>query len=273
MARAPIVDPDRRAIGAEQPVGAVAEDVEARPTGSASPRGCAENSSSSARTSRCSSSRLAQAEQLERRHERVGRLRRVAVDVDGRRRRVEADRQQADALAAADERQQQRRAACRAAPRDPASAASASATSVGVARAKASATSAASSAPGIHGSVAQRVEAEARGGLQRAVARVVLEQQRADAAGDVERVLVQVRQQVGRASCRAPAATPAAAGAVPCRAATPVAAVSRRGVESRAFAWRRGDCGDCTAIDRRPPIYRRRRAGPAELVTPMQSVG
>ena len=43
---------------------------------------------------------------------------------------------------------------------------------------------------------AQLVEAEARGRLQRAVARVVLEEQRTGAAGDVERVLVQLRQQV-----------------------------------------------------------------------------
>ena len=101
MARAAIVNPDRRAIGAEQPVGAVAEDVEPGRRGSASPRGSAENSSSSARRSRCSSSRLAQAEQLERRDERVGGFDGVAGDVGGRRRLVEADREQPDALVAA----------------------------------------------------------------------------------------------------------------------------------------------------------------------------
>ena len=40
MAGAAIVDPDRRAIGAEQAVGAVAEDLEPGRRGSASPRGC-----------------------------------------------------------------------------------------------------------------------------------------------------------------------------------------------------------------------------------------
>ena len=58
----------------------------------------------------------------------------------------------------------------------------------------------------------QRVEAEARRRLQRPVARVVLEQERARSAGDVERVLVQMRQQIVRRARCAPAATSAAAG-------------------------------------------------------------
>ena len=44
----------------------------------------------------------------------------------------------------------------------------------------------------------ERVEAESRGRLQPAVSRIVLEQQRADAAGHVERVLMELREELVR---------------------------------------------------------------------------
>ena len=47
---------------------------------------------------------------------------------------------------------------------------------------------------------AEHVQAEARSRLQDPVARILLEEQRADAAGGIERVLVEVRQEVGRLS-------------------------------------------------------------------------
>ena len=79
MARAPIVNPDRRAIGAEQPVGAVAEDVE--PGGEVQRRRQAGGELVEQRADvALQLVALAQAEQLERRDERVGRLDGVAVD-------------------------------------------------------------------------------------------------------------------------------------------------------------------------------------------------
>ena len=57
VTRAAIVNPDGRAIGAEEPVRAVAEDVEPGRRDAASPRALWANSSSSSRRSRCSSSR------------------------------------------------------------------------------------------------------------------------------------------------------------------------------------------------------------------------
>ena len=179
MTRAAIVDPDRRAVGAEQPVGAVAEDVEAGGEVQRRREAAGELVEQRADVA-LQLVALAQAEQLERGHERVGRPRRR------RRRRstpvggvLEADREQADALVAADERQQQRRRACRAAPRGPASGGARRRRASAARRANASATSAASSGAGHPRVGPQRVEAESRRRLQRAVARVVLEQQRA----------------------------------------------------------------------------------------------
>jgi hypothetical protein len=53
---------------------------------------------------------LAEAEQLERGHEHVGRVRRVAVHARRRGRGIEADDEQAHALRASHERQEQQRA-------------------------------------------------------------------------------------------------------------------------------------------------------------------
>ena len=215
MTRAPIVDPDRRAVGAEQPVGAVTEDVEAggqvqrAPTGSRRTRRAARGGRAAAR--RSGAGGTARARSRTRRP-----LRRVAVhdcDVGGGASKPIASRPTRSL--AAHERQEQRRRRVRAAPARSGICRPRRRRASARARANASATSAASVGPGIHGSVRQLVEAEARRGLQRAVARIVLEQQRADAAGDVERVLMELRQQVGRCACRAPAATPAAAA--PCR--------------------------------------------------------
>ena len=110
MARAPIVDPDRRAVGAEQPVGAVAEDVEPG-------RQVQRRRQARARTRRAARGRRAAAPRAgaggtARAPSRTRRRPRHAPRRRRRRRRraVEADREQADALAAAHERQQQRRA-------------------------------------------------------------------------------------------------------------------------------------------------------------------
>ena len=146
MARAPIVNPDRRAVGGEQPVGAVAEDVEAGREVQRRRQAAGELVEQRAHVA-LQLLALAQVEQLERRHERVGGFDRVDADIGGRRRMVEADREQADALAAANQRQQQRGAASRGAPARSGVWRAASATSVGMRRANASATSAASSGP------------------------------------------------------------------------------------------------------------------------------
>ena len=97
-------------------------------------------------------------------------------------------------------------------PRGPAIWRVASAMSVGSPRENASPTTVASSGPGSHGSVRSVVEAESRRRLQRPVARVVLEQERAGSASKVERVLVQMRQQIVWSRDCAPAARSEAAG-------------------------------------------------------------
>ncbi len=78
VTRAPIVNPHRRAVGAEQPVGAVAEDVQPRGQVQRRREAGAEFVEQRADVA-LQLVALAQAEQLERGHERVGRLRRVAV--------------------------------------------------------------------------------------------------------------------------------------------------------------------------------------------------
>ena len=197
MARAPIVDPDRRAVGAEQPVGAVAEDVEAGRQVQRRREAGGELVEQRAEIA-LQLLALPEPEQLERGDEGVGRL--------GRRRRRcrrppaarRTDRQQADPLAAADQRQQQRGAACRAAPADPGIWRSASATSVGARRANASVTQRRFVGAG-HPRIGRAASSRPKPDVAcRAPLRGLCSnssEQRA--AGRVERVLVQVRQQVG----------------------------------------------------------------------------
>ena len=242
MTRAAIVNPDRRAIGAEQAVRAVAEDVEAGRRGSASRTGCAANSSSSARTSRCSSSLCAQAEQLERGQERVGRFATSPGNCDVGRRRDEADREQADALLAAHQRQEQRRRRVQARrqirhlPIRRRRRASARAARTPPRRAPLRRRRRPRIGP-------QLVEAEARRRLQHAVARVVLEEQRADAAGARRGRAGAGAGRRSVASDCAPGAMPAAAGAVPAspEAEPEAGRVSRRVRVSRGIACSRGD--------------------------------
>ena len=107
MARTPIVNPHRRAIRAEQPVGAVAEDVESG--GEIQRRRQARREFVQQLTNVAMQLRgLTEVKQLQRGHEGVGRFDDVALDVRLGRWRVETDREQADALRAADQREQQR---------------------------------------------------------------------------------------------------------------------------------------------------------------------
>ena len=105
---APIVNPDRRAVGAEQAVGAVAEDVE--PGGQLQRRRKALGELVEQQPQiGLHLVAPAQAGELERHQKRVGHRRDVGAE-RRRRRAGEADGDHADALAAAGERQQQRRA-------------------------------------------------------------------------------------------------------------------------------------------------------------------
>ena len=234
VTRAPIVDPDRRAIGAEQTVGAVAEDVEAGRPGSASPTRLARIRRSSARRSRCSSSRLPQAEQLERGHEGVGRPRAASRRPSDRRRarrsRSPAGPRRSSPLR---ERQQQRRRACRAAPPGRASA--------GRRRRRAWASRARSASDDerrLRAAPAARARSRSASRPKPDVAcsaplrGLCSNSSEQRAAGHVERVLVQLRQQIverGVAPARAAISSGVrAVAAAPCPDAAP--AVERFGV-------------------------------------------
>ena len=190
-----------------------------RPGCSVAERLCA-NSSSSAR-SRAAARRAGAGGTARAPSETRRPPRRVVVHARRRRRRVEADGEQADALAAADERQQQRRAGVQPRRRDRASARSASATSVGVPprervgdeRRFVRAGHPRIGRAGRRGRSPTSPAARRCGGCAR-------NSSDRDAAGDVERVLVQVRQQIDRRACCARAAKPAAAAPSP---APPVA--------------------------------------------------
>ena len=178
LTRAAIVNPDRRAIGAEQPVGAVAEDVE--PGGEVQRRREAlrelveQQRAGRAAARRAGGGGTARAPSGTRRPSARRRCRATAG--------AGAARSRSRAARCARRRARAAAAAPRGVPdgtRGPASRGPRRRRAAARRGAKASATSAASSGAGVHGSVGQLVEAEAGGGLHRAVARVVLEEQRA----------------------------------------------------------------------------------------------
>ena len=108
MARATRMNPHRRAIGGEQPVGAVAEDLE--PGREVQRRGEHAGELVEQRADvALQFLGLTETEQFERGDERVRGLDGVRGDVGGRWRLVETDREQPETLVPADERQQQRR--------------------------------------------------------------------------------------------------------------------------------------------------------------------
>ncbi|PYQ80689.1 MAG: hypothetical protein DMG03_21915 [Acidobacteria bacterium] len=195
MPRAPVVNPHRCAIGTEQTVGAEAEDVEAR--GQIQRRRKARRKLVEQRADvALQFVALTQAKQFERRHECVGQFLRVRGDLGGGR-RLESDRDQTETLRAMDERQQQRRPGA-----EPQREIGRLPSDVGDERGVASLEGlrhqrcfVGSRQPWIG---AKFVEAESGGRLQDAVARVVLEQKRAVAASNVERMLMQMRQHVVR---------------------------------------------------------------------------
>ena len=252
MTRAPIVEPDRGAIGAEQPVGAVTEDVEARrqvERGGRWPRTRRAARGDRAAVPRSGGAGTARAWPRTRRRSRrrrlAGQVRRGGVANPMASRPTRS--------VAAGERQEQRRR--RAEP-----AGQVGHLPVGVgdkrrrARRNASTTSAASAVAGHPWIGAQLVEAEARRGLEAAVPRVVLEQQRAGAAGGVEGVLVQLRQQVDEAGRRARSDTSGRAAVAGRRRAPGRRSLRRTGqpsgssVAGHELVSLAPDRGDCNAI-------------------------
>jgi hypothetical protein len=100
------VNPHRRAIGAEQPVGADAEDVEAGRQIERRSEARGELVEQLAHVA-LQLLRLTQVQQLERGDERVGDFHPRVFHAARRRRRVKPDRQQSDAIRSANQRQQQ----------------------------------------------------------------------------------------------------------------------------------------------------------------------
>ena len=172
-----------------------------RPPGSASPTRLAENSSSSSRRSRCSSSLWRRRNSSSAVEERVGDLAGVAGDDARRRRVVEADGEQPDALVAARERQQQRRRRAQARARS-GICRSASATSVGVARARTRRRRPPlPRRPGSHGSARSSSRPKPEVACSTPLRGLCSKSSEQSPPRHVERVLMQVRQQIDQASC------------------------------------------------------------------------
>ena len=194
VARSPIVNPHGCPIGAEQAVRAVAEDVEAGGQVQRRREALAElidQLEQIALQILC----LTQAEQLDRREKRVGHLGGVRMHRSGVGRLFEADGQQPDAIGAARERHQERGA--RAEPRRQFGDLS---IGVGDERRRASRERLVDER-GFIGAGHERfggqcVQAEPRRRLQRAVARVEFEQQRARPARRLDRLLMQMWEHV-----------------------------------------------------------------------------
>ena len=188
-----------------------------RRRGSASPRG-SRRTRRAARGGRAAALRLAQPEQLERREERVGDLRRSsAVRRSSPRRVAKADRQEADALGRpATSGRSSAGAAFRAGRRGPASAdrrRTRTSARVAVERVGDERLLGRRRQPRVG---AQLVEAEARRRLQRAVSRVVLEEQRA-ASRRSRRARAGAAAAGGRSSCGACASSEISGGTPACR--------------------------------------------------------
>ena len=195
LSRPAVVNPHRGAIRGEQPVGAVAEDVESSGQVQRRRQAGGELLEQFADVT-LQIDALAQAHQLECGDEGIARFNRFA-DVRSCRRRGEADSEQAQPFAGPHQRHQQR-------GRRPQSRREVRRLTGGVGnQRRRAAVEGAAHASRFLGSRqprlgAQRVEREARGRLQDAVSRVDLKQQRTRAAGHVQRVLMQMRQQIVR---------------------------------------------------------------------------
>ena len=220
MAGAPIVNPDRRAVGAEQPVGAVAEDVEAGRRGSASPRGWR-------RTRRAARGRRAAARRSAAGGTARARSTKASADlgdvaVDRRRPAAASSKPTASRPTrsrAARERQQQRRRRVEPRRRDRASAASASATSVGVPpRERVGDERALRRRRAPTGSVRSSSRPKPDVACSTPLRGLCSKSSEQRSAGDVERVLVQLRQQIGQACVLCASSDTSGRGAGRCRA-------------------------------------------------------
>ena len=211
-ARAAIVDPDRRAIGAEQAVGAVAEACRAPRRAAASPTGSARTRRGAARRSRCSSSRW------RRRDSSIAARNASAIGATSS--RSEAGAAPLKPIASIPTRSsprtsgsEQRRARVAGAPRDRACRGRRPSRRAGHPARNASATIAASSGAGVHGSVGSASRPKPEVACITPLRGLCSKSSEPAAARDVERVLVQRRQQVDEPRACAPAAKPGRRGA------------------------------------------------------------